>query len=282
MNDDAFHGTTPPPVESYIQYTSNLDRLITSVQETARRKTATLMQLIILAYIFLGRVSERIYTLDFDLEEQKPHLDALTSHLLRMRLMLPRSATDLSAADYRDFGYVVWLNAVMSVSTILLYHKPLREGETIEGQSELATNWPHCVAAARGTVSIIRDASRTSVDYIVNPHLSSQLFTCGRILAMEYLCPSAPRKVAATSDSDPATSKDPGLRDDLEILLLAFERMKEALKAVGRKFRNGLVYCLQENEAHVLESKARGSSELLKSCASWPQVDNDEDVTFPI
>ncbi|KPM36617.1 hypothetical protein AK830_g9970 [Neonectria ditissima] len=280
MNDDVFHRTTAPLVESDIRYTSNLDRLITSVQEKIRKKTATLIQLIILAYIFLGRVSERIYTLDFDMEEQKPHLDALASHLLRMRLMLPRSATDLSAADYRDFGYVVWLNAVMSVSTILLYHKPLHEGETLDGQSDLTTNWPHCVIAARGTVSIIRDASRTSADIIINAHLSSQLFACGRILTMEYLCPSTSRS-AATS-SNPVRPKDPALRDDLEILLLTFERMKEALKGVGRKFRNGLVYCLQEDETDVLESKARGSSELLKSCASWPQVDNDEEFVFPI
>ncbi|KAF7551125.1 hypothetical protein G7Z17_g5262 [Cylindrodendrum hubeiense] len=269
-----------PSTEKSILYTSNLDRLITLVQEKARKKTATLMQFIVLAYIFMGRVCERIYTLDDD-DEQRPLMDTLTSHLLRIRLMLPRSATDLSAASYSDFKFVPWLGIILNTSTILLYHKPLCGGETLDRQSQLATNWPHCVAAARNSVSMIRDASRTSIDIIINPHMSSKLFACGRIIVMEYLCPSTPRK-SSTSSPDSPCLKDPALRDDIEVLLLTFERMKEALKGVGKKFRNGLVFCLREDEEQVLTSKSCGSSGLLKSCANWPMVEDDDDIAFPI
>lgn len=279
MDDDEFQAATTPPTDNSILYTSKLDRLITLVQGQSRKKTATLMQFIVLAYVFLGRVCERIYTLDDDSDEQRPHIDALTSHLLRIRLMLPRSATSLSAANYSDFTLVTWLSIVLNTSTILLYHKPLHGNETHEGQSELATNWPHCVAAARNSVSMIRDASRTSTEIFINPHLSSKLFTCGRIIVMEYLCPSTKRSSASPNS---ACLKDPALRDDIEVLLLTFERMREALKGVGRKFRNGLVFCLREDKAQVLESKACGSSDLLRSCVNWPVVDDDEGLVFSI
>ncbi|CAM1502737.1 Fc.00g075130.m01.CDS01 [Cosmosporella sp. VM-42] len=267
MRDDAFQATTEPLTEVSIPYASSLDRLITSIQERTRKQSANLLQYIVLAYIFLGRVGEQIYSLESDLEEQKPHLDTLTSHLLRIRLILPRSATDLSAADYDDFTYVVWLNVIMSVSSILLYHKPLQEGETLDGQTDLSTHWPHCVAAARNTVSMVRDAARASTDIIINPHLSSKLFTCGRILIIEYICPSASRK-----------SKDPALRDDVLILLFTFERMKEALKGCAKKFRNGTAFYLSQGEKQVQEAKAGGSRDLLKTCEKWPSAEDDEDL----
>ncbi|KAH6889747.1 fungal-specific transcription factor domain-containing protein [Thelonectria olida] len=280
IDEGDFQVTMEPSSDNSIQYTPHLDRLITLVQERARKKTATLMQFIVLAYVFLGRVSERIYALDYDYEEQKPHLDALTSNLLRIRLMLPRSATDLSAADYRDFTYVVWLNVIMSVGTILLYHRPLGDGETLDDQTELSTNWPHCVFAARGAVATIRDASRSSTDFVINPHLSAKLFTCGRILVMEYICPSIPQR-KTTTGSPSTITRDAALRDDLDILFLTFERLKEALNGVGRKFRNGLVMYIRDDEKHVLESKASGSRGLLRTCERWPQVDDVEYVAFP-
>ncbi|KAI5468080.1 fungal-specific transcription factor domain-containing protein [Mariannaea sp. PMI_226] len=284
ISDDQFQRTVEPSSSSSkdsIQYTSNLDRLITLVQDKSRKKTATLLQFIILAYVFLGRVSERIYALDYEFEEQKPYIDALTSTLPRIRLMLPRSATDLSAADYRDFPYVVWLSAIMSVSTILLHHRPLHDGETHEQLTELSTNWPHCVSVARSTAAVIRDASRSSTDFVINPHLSSSLFTCGRIIVMEYVCPSLPQRPSRADSASPL-QRDAALRDDLQVLVFTFERMKEALKLVGRKFRNGLVFYLKDEPACILESKAGGSKGLLGTCDKWRYVDNeDADIPFP-
>lgn len=270
MSEDRFQAVVEPDGREPLQYTHNLDRLITLVQTRARAKTATPLQFIVLAYIFLGRVSECIYALDDDdAQEQKKRLDALTSHLLRIRLMLPRSATDLAAAPSADFSSVVWLNVVLAAATILLHHRALLPGQTLSGPNDLATNWPHCVAAARGTVATIRDAARSSTEFVVNPHLSAKLFTCGRVLVMEYLCPSTTK------------TRDGALRDDLEVLFATFERLREALKGVGSKFRNGLLFYMREDERHVLESKAGGSRGLLNTCERWPQVEDVEYVPFP-
>ncbi|KAF7562794.1 hypothetical protein G7046_g1314 [Stylonectria norvegica] len=276
MSEAAFQSTSEPANQDSPRYTSNLDRLITSVQERTRRGSASLWQYIVLAYAFLGRVSDCIYSLDWDPEEQKAQVEALTSNLLRIRLMLPRSATDLSAADYLDFTHVVWLNVTLNSTTVLLYHRPLDDGKTLEDPSDLATNWPHCVSAARNTISMIRDAARTSTSVIVNPHLGSSLFNIGRIVVIEYMCPSTSRRNAVGySNNELTRERDPALVKDMEVLISTFEIMKDGLKACGKKFRNGLLFFVGEGEAEVREAKAGGSRALLKTCAKWPKPDPD-------
>lgn len=264
MSEDDFQSTEEPSGTDGIPYTPKIDQLITSFQERVRKKTNTVLQCIVLAYILLGRICECIHSIDYDVEDQTPVLAELTSYLLRMRLIIPHSATDLSGADYRDFAHVVWLNAILNLCTILLYHRPLPEGMSLEDHSDLSSNWPHCVTAARNTVSMIRDAARTTSGIVINPHLSSALFICGRILILEYRCPSLSRK-----------TKDAAIRDDLEIILFSIERMKEALRAVGKKFYAGLAYHLQEDEEQVRRSKACGARDLARRCAQWPANDDD-------
>ncbi|PNY29698.1 Uncharacterized protein TCAP_00384 [Tolypocladium capitatum] len=283
MADHYFQAADPeedPLSEPMPRFALDMDQLISAVQAQYRRSSGNILQCLVLAYMLLGRIGEVLYSPDFDYGQQDHLLDDLISHLVRIRLMLPLSATDLSAADYQEFPRVVWLNIVMSVNTILLHHRPLKDGESLEGASSMATHWPHCVAAARGTVIMIAQASRASTSFAANAHITSLLFMCCRVLVVEYLCPSS----ASATPSPPADGpahRDASLRKDLEVLVLAFERMREALKSVGRKFSRGVAFYLRGGEGMGVKCKTMGARDLLRTCEKWPNGAGDEEMVIP-
>lgn len=269
-----------PPSGPMPRFSVDMDQLTSSVQAQYREGSGNILQCLVLAYMLLGRIGEVLYSPDFEYGKQDRLLDDLISRLVRIRLMLPLSATDLSAADYHDFSRVVWLNVVMSVNTILLHHRPLKEDEPLEGASSMATHWPHCVAAARGTVATIRQASRATTSFAANAHIASLLFMCCRVLVVEHLCPPAASAKPSAHACGPVT-RDASLRGDLEVLVLAFERMREALKSVGRKFSRGVAFHLRGGESMGAKCKTMGARDLLRTCEKWPSGAGDEDMTIP-
>ena len=262
------------------RFALDMDQFITSVQAQYRQGSGNILQCLILGYMLLGRIGEVIYSAKFDYGKQDCLLDDLIAHLVRIRLMLPRSATHVCAADYQDSCRVVWLNVVMSVNTILLHHRPLKDDETPESVSSLATHWPHCVAAARGTATMIRQASRSSTSFAANAHLVSLLFMCCRVLVIEYCCPPNTSAKPSPHVRGPV-NRDASVREDLEVFVLTFERMTEVLKKLGGKFSKGVAFCLRGGEAMAESCKKIGARDLFRSCEKWPLGAENGDMTIP-
>ncbi|UKZ83857.1 hypothetical protein TrVFT333_011671 [Trichoderma virens FT-333] len=206
------------------RFTYNMDNLIAAMREKSLQGTATQLQYLILGYALLGRISEGLDCAEDDEGERKERIEVLCEQLVRVRLMLPRSATELSMANYDEFIEVIWLNVILNACTILLHHRPLREGESLDDVgTEMAKNWPLCVAAARNTISVLRDASRVSVDFVSNAHFPCLLFTSCRILIIEYFCPSRSGNETKTADgASLPPARDPKLREDLDVIAMTF------------------------------------------------------------
>ena len=202
-----------------------------------------------------------MHSAEHDQDDRDAELECLEECLSQVRLSLPRSATDLATASHTDFPGVVWLNVLMDVNTVFLFHRPQRGGEAGAGP---ASRWQHCLAVARNTAAVIRSASRISTDLLMNPNIAAPIFTCARVLVIEHLLPPA--------SPDPSPSASAALRADLDVLLLFFDRLSEAFGGVGNKFRNGVLYHLQQSAESAREIKARGSRELLTSCGKWPTL----------
>ena len=256
--------------------------LIGALQNLVCKTRHGMMQFIILAHSLMGRISEYMFSPVFGQDDpqhelEKAHLD---QDLGQMRLILPRSATDLAAASHEDFGQVVWLRITMDVNTVSLYHRPQQNPGTVPSDypndeecdsTRLLEEgrWQHCVVAARNTVLSIREVSRVSTDLMMNPYLAASIFTCARVLAIEYILSSP---TSDTSNTDQEAQRRQELREDLEIMVLIFERLCETFGGVLEKFRVGLLYQLRLDAASVRAVKAGGTRGLLESCGKWPMA----------
>lgn len=232
------------------------------------------------AYFLLGRITEHMFSPDYDLEDEQTQSERalLEDVLAQSRLMLPRSAMDLAAANHADFAHVIWLRVMMDVNTIFLYHRPSSDihSSSLEAESEVDTSqepdhWQCCLAAARSTAMLIREASAISTDLIMNPLIAAPIFTCARILATEYVLLSPNLQNGGAEKPQGRTP----LRTSLETMLLIFNRLDETFGGILHKFRVGLLYHLGMDLATIKSVKAGGSRGLLLSCAHWP---TDKDV----
>ncbi|KAL7942862.1 fungal-specific transcription factor domain-containing protein [Trichoderma barbatum] len=279
MAEHDFQATEGPACRSSNRFTYNMDKLITAMRDRSLQGSANQFQYLVLAYILLGRVSEALDCSEDTDEGRKERIEALCAQLARIRLMLPRSATELSTANYNEFIEVIWLNVVLNACTVLLHHRPLNEGESLEDAgTEMAKNWSHCVAAARGTIAVLRDASRVSIDFVGNVHFPCLLFTSGRILMTEYFCGN---ETKATDGVSLQSARDPKLRDDLEIVAMTFFRMKEEWRGLGQKFSKGMYYYLHQGEDFARKTKAGGARSLLGVCDTWTSIPDDHELTIP-
>ncbi|PNP56163.1 hypothetical protein THARTR1_03688 [Trichoderma harzianum] len=284
MPERDFQSDQGPAPRCSNRFTYNMDNLIAAMRDRSSQGSATQLQYLILGYALLGRISEALDTsADDDEDGRKERIDVLCTQLAKIRLMLPRSATELSMANYDEFIEVIWLNVILNACTILLHHRPLEEGESLDDAgTELAKNWPLCVAAARNTISVLRDASRVSVDFVNNAHFPCLLFTSCRILMTEYFCPSRYDENLKSPDGvgyPPA--RDPKLREDLEVVTMTFFRMKEVWQGLGQKFSKGMHFFLHQGEDFARKTKAGGARSLLGVCDSWTVIPDDYELTIP-
>lgn len=228
MSEDDFQNAealgTDRPV---LKYTNGMGRLIARVRDHGR---CTLLHYIILAYVLLGRVTEEVYMQDAE-EHGSAALDDLIERLLQIRLLLPGYASDLSLAEPADVPYVVWLSAVLGVSTIFLHHRAVfRSAEDNASNSgdvaaATAAKWPHAVRSARNTVQLLRDACRAGAgSSFMLAHTTAALFVSTRVLIMEYLLSEGPKR-------------DRALRSDLEVLAAVSMQAHGSLGMLGRKLR---------------------------------------------
>ncbi|KAK0716216.1 fungal-specific transcription factor domain-containing protein [Lasiosphaeris hirsuta] len=282
MAEEAFQRSeTPPEKSETVFFSHDLQKLIAALRCQARRKSHNPSHYLILAYLLLGRIVGHMFSPDYNEDDtaRRSERNELEQHMAQTRLMLPRCATDLAAARYQDFRYVVWLNVLMNVNTVLLHHQP--QSGYVEIADEAASgavdsgslgSWQHCVGAAHNTALAIREACRVSTDLLMNPHISAPIFTCSRVLAVEYLLSSVEGQ---------RQQQNPALRSDLEVMISVFDRLHEVFGGVFQKYRVGLLYHLHQDEYCAREVKACGSRGLLSCCGDWPTLQEVEGLCIP-
>lgn len=262
-----------------LKYASDLDRMISRVEEHTKRGACTTLHYVILAYVLLGRVTQVVYAQDAEYDEQRADLEGLVKRLVRIRLLLPSYATDLMAAEAEDFSYVLWLSAMMSVNTIFLHHRTLRNAVGETGNAvDVSRNWPHAVRAARNTVQLLRDGFRSGsgASLILAP-VSTALFVCTKVLVMEYMCPGALR----AHDGEPPKEGDTGIKADLEVLVAATRSVHSSLSMLRRKFIIGFRFHLQMSKEETRSHMELGARGLLKRCGEWALANDGEHIDIP-
>lgn len=282
MSEYDFQSANEPVSRHSSRFSHNLGKLISTIRDNSLHGVANQLQYIILVYTLIGRVSEALDAAD-DEEERIERIESLCNHLIEIRLMLPRSATELSFASYDEFTQVLWLNIALSTCTILLHQRPLHEGESLDDTgTELANNWPLCVAAARASIAVLRDASRVSIDFVSNAHIPCLLFSSCRILMNEYFCPSKHQREAGSADGGQLPmGRDPKVREDLKVIASTYARMKEEWPALGKKFGKGMYFYLHQGAEFARKSKVAGARSLVGVCDNWGTIPDDYKLDIP-
>jgi hypothetical protein len=205
------------------------------------------------AYVILGRISEHVNTPNSDPEPQRKEFNELDSHIILFRLSLPRSSTSVVSAPAADQPSVVWLVAILNTLIILLHHRTISHNNS--SSVPLTTDedgFAHCTAAARNIIQLVKDASRISIELLLNPHIAPMLYLAGRILILEW-----------------TNTRDESIRSDIDILLLVFDRLSETFAALGKKFRRGVLHDLDLDPVTAWKIKAAGSKGLMTEASQW-------------
>ncbi|CAH0037704.1 unnamed protein product, partial [Clonostachys rhizophaga] len=271
MADDIFSGEDEPIDIEPIGYTSSIDKLMDRIETEIRLGNNTnIRQFIVAAYMLLGRIGSEIYQNEFDYTKGTSVLDSLSASLIRLRLLIPQEATELSFADPRDFKLVIWLNAIMTANTIFLYHQPLLNGESFDEPSGMSNNWPLCVAASRNLVAGLRDMCRSSTDFADDAFLASLVYAGSRILIIEYILSSNDMTPRRSGNFSVVSSRSQNLKADIDLLYHIFRHFKVSLGCSGEQFYDAFVHSMTIDEESSRTAKAGSLLDMLRICDRWP------------
>lgn len=271
QDEDTIDTDIAPDVAA-VRYVKDIDNLITAVQSYSRKGPPIVYHYIILAYVLMGRISEELYAPEFDYETCGPSLDKLAEHLVRIRLILPRSCSDFAVADQADLGNIVWIHAILNADAVMIHHRPKSPGQSPDEPSDHDSNWPHCRAAGRNTIKILREASKSSSDFLYNTQLCTPVFFSFLTTLLDYTDPSP-------SDATPAKAKP--IKYDLEMLLDIMIRQREIFPGIGIKYCGGARFYLSKNAEYLIAGKRMGMREFLGTCDEWATQMNDEELVIP-
>ena len=232
-------------------FTRNFDKLIISFPSAS--EPLNVFYYICVAHVLIGRVAEQIHSL-----HDAPHTPeyaqqcaALDEYIVRIRLSLPRAATAILECPPESRVHVVWLNLMLNTTTILLHYRCARlVDETLSKDA-----FTQAVVAARNTAQIVKDATRCSIDLLINAHIGSSLYVAACVLVIQW-----------------KLTGDDTLKPDIELFGLVFDRFHEIFLFLGLKFKLALEHDLSRDRESVLDLRERGFRGLLADCSKWSFV----------
>jgi hypothetical protein len=241
------------PFENAV-FTPNLKTLIAPSSTSSTE--LNLFYYLAIAHILLGRVAELVHSLHsspYTLEyaEQCNELDAF---IVKFRLSIPLQATSIFEASSKDRQQVIWLNLVLDTTEILLHYRCSVGVPVSDASSQFAV----AVNAARNAAQLIKDASRTSVDYLLSAHFGAPLYMAACVLILQW-----------------NTTKDTSMKEDINLFELVFDRMSEVFLLLGMKFKMALERDLTRNEGELRALRAKGAQGLLADCSKWGFVQDE-------
>ncbi|KAK2762206.1 hypothetical protein FQN54_001215 [Arachnomyces sp. PD_36] len=289
LDTSVFQGIGSVPIESTTAkpFMRNFAKLLTSVQLDPNDPSPDLFHFIIVSYLLLGRIAEHLQApyASTDPEEYESEFRSLEADLIRLRLSIPRCISSVPSGPTNTSKQAVWLNVMVNTSTILLHSRskprgteaPINDQETRDDSgvadasqetkdlSEKKMQWSYCLAAAHSTVDIVKNASRVSLEILLNPHTPVAFYFAGRVLALEYV----DTKSSGSSDSQQQQEKCQSLRTEIDFLLLLFDRITEVFHALGTKFKSGLLFDLGQDVETARRIKTEGIRAFLGNCRGW-------------
>jgi hypothetical protein len=163
---------TDPNGVHNIPFTRNVDRLLASASHA--NSPLNMFHYLVVGHILLGRTAELIHSIHDSpgSPEYAEQCDELDNYVVKLRLSMPRGASSVLEAPVEDRGQVVWLNATLNTILLLLHYRavPFSDPQTVKDL------FNKTVTAAKSTSQLIKDASRTSIDLLLNVHIASSLY----------------------------------------------------------------------------------------------------------
>lgn len=233
-------------------FTRKLSRLITS--SNSANDPINVFCYICIAHVILGRVAELVHSLHEspNTPEYVEECEELDSHLVKLRLSIPRQASSVLEAQAPDRGFVVWLQVVLDTSAVLLNYRCAKNVPAADASSRYLV----AVAAARHTAQIVRGTSRVSIELLITPHIASSLYIAALVLVIQW-----------------RTTGDAKLKEEIDLIALVFDRMNEAFAYLGLKFKYALEHDLEKSRGKKLEElRELGLRGLLADCSKWSHI----------
>ncbi|KAL1603891.1 hypothetical protein SLS60_005483 [Paraconiothyrium brasiliense] len=239
-----------------VSFTRNINILLASA--SSAKDPLNLFHYLIIAYILLGRTADLIHSIHDSPSspEYAEQCEELDNYVVKLRLSMPRAASSVLEAPLEDRGQVVWLNATVNTILLLLHYRavPFSDPQTVKDLFKKS------VMAAKNTSQMIKDASRSSIDLLLNVHIASSLYVACCILVIHH-----------------RLDDDVSLRNDIDFLELVFERMNDVFSVIGLKFIIALKRDKERNPEELISLRERGYRGLLADCSKWGFV--KEEVT---
>ncbi|KAF9735793.1 binuclear zinc transcription factor [Paraphaeosphaeria minitans] len=114
------------------------------------------------------------------------------------------------------------------------------------------------VMVAKTTSKTIKDASRTSIDLLLNVHIASSLYIACYLLVIQH-----------------RLEEDDSLKNDINLLELVFERMNEVFSVKEQKLAIALKRDKERNREDLFRLRERGYRGLLADCSKWGIVKDE-------
>ncbi|KAL5387501.1 hypothetical protein PMIN03_002269 [Paraphaeosphaeria minitans] len=111
---------------------------------------------------------------------------------------------------------------------------------------------------AKTTSKTIKDASRTSIDLLLNVHIASSLYIACYLLVIQH-----------------RLEEDDSLKNDINLLELVFERMNEVFSVKEQKLAIALKRDKERNREDLFRLRERGYRGLLADCSKWGIVKDE-------
>lgn len=159
------------PVKN-VSFTRNIDALLTSI--SLEKDSLNVFHYLVVAYMLLGRTAELVHSIHDDpgSPEYIQDCENLDNYVVKLRLSIPRAGASVFEASIEDRGQVVWLNAILNTILLLLHFRAVPYSDPVV----VKQLFEKTVTAAKDTSQTIKDASRTSVDLLLNIHIASSLY----------------------------------------------------------------------------------------------------------
>ncbi|GME66398.1 f-actin capping protein beta subunit [Neofusicoccum parvum] len=124
--------------------------------------------------------------------------------------------------------------------------------EHYPSQPDTNASFEYCVSAARNMARLIQEATRISIDALINPHIGSSLYVCGKILILHT-----------------HLTKSDEVRTDIDMFLLLCDRIADVYPTLGTKFKNGMRYDLKQDAKGVRKMREDGARGMMTKCGDW-------------
>ena len=189
---------------------SHLDQLIL----TQAPEPSHAFHYVIIGHVLFGHVVDEIHSFNgtFDHPRDQNKHEQLDTLLVKFRLSIPHPALSVLESTPENRSHAVWLGVLLNTMAILVNYRPitLLDASDDHSTSGCSPAFAMAIQAARDTVRLVKQASTVAMPSLFNVYMGRMLYTAACILIIEW-----------------RLTKNPSVREDVEILELLFDRFTD-------------------------------------------------------